>query len=134
MGNYNIKFSDLIKQYRKENRLTQAEFAKKIGKSQVQVYNYERDYHYPKANDVRTISRIIGEPDSLVLKAIEYSKNSVIKEYDDLILDLGKLSEEDIRSKYKVMIDGVELTDQEFEKIKETLEFILFKRSRERNE
>lgn len=127
-----IGFSELIRNYRKEKKITQVAFGKLIDRNQVTVSNYEKGIHFPNnAEEIRAIAALINQPGSYVLDAIEYSKKGVIKQHEALFIDLDKLDDHDLENKYKFLVAGEEVTGEE---LKEMLKLLKFERFNKRNE
>ena len=127
MVNIEVKpFSQLIKQYRKEHKLTQTDFGKLINKTQVSVSNYEKDVHFPSdAEEIKAIARILNQPASYILDSIEYSRRGIIEQNEALLLDLEKESNiKTLQQRYKFTLGDQEITEDQ---LKEALEFIKFK-------
>jgi len=134
MGNIDIKaFSELIKQYRKEHKLTQGDFGKLINKTQVTVSNYEKDVHFPSdAEEISAIAQILNQPVSYIVDAIRYSRKGIIEENKAVLVELDKSGKlEDLQRRFKFLVNGEELTGEE---LKEALEFIKFKRFSKRDD
>lgn len=122
-----IGFNQLIKKYRKENNLTQVELAKEIRRNQTTVSNYEKGIHFPNnAEEIKAIAQLLNEPVSYIIDAIEYSRNGVIKEHKVLLINLDRLDNDDLNKKYKFLIQGEEITNDELQKIIKLVKFERF--------
>jgi len=119
-----LGFGELIKKYRKENKLSQGDFAKLINKSQVTVSNYEKDVHFPSdAEEIKAIARILGQPASYILDTIEYSRKGIVEDGNGLPIELDK---EVIMERFKFIVDGEEVTNEELDKMLYIIRFERF--------
>lgn len=120
------KLGEMIKAYRKEHKLTQAEFAKKIGKSQQIVAKYEGNINRPTAEDIPMIAKALDVPVHLVVAGIQ---NSLIGDNDDYHRFLVKLDSgtpiQELTQEYQIVVDDIEVTAEE---LKEALDSIRYKR------
>lgn len=125
------KFSTLLKQFRKERKLTQAEFANKIGKSQQIVAKYEKDINFPPSEDIAIISDVIGVSCSKIIQSIIFSKTG---ELETLCMQSIKLDDEqsfiDFMSFFQVVIDDQELTTDELKEAVQYIRFLRYKNSK----
>lgn len=122
-----IGFSQLIKKYRKENKLTQVGLAKKLNRKQTTISNYEKGVHFPNnPEEIRAIAALLNQPASYILEAIEYSRSGTIEKHEALFIDLDKLSEDDLVKKYKFLVGGKEISGEELAKMLKLLEFERF--------
>ena len=60
MNMYKVRFSELIRQYRYDKRLTQSDFGKKLGVSAQAVYKWERQVCCPDIMLLPELARILG--------------------------------------------------------------------------
>lgn len=129
-----IGFSELIKRYRKEKKMTQVELSKKLNRNQTTVSNYEKGVHYPNTpEEIKAIAKLLNEPVSYIIDAIEYSRNGVLKEHEALLIDLDKLNTQELAKKYKFVSNGQEITGEQLKKSLELLKvFEQFKENDER--
>lgn len=130
MDSKTVKFSELIKNYRQRNKITQAELGKRINRTQNSVSNYERDIHYPEsAEEIKAIAALLDESVTTVINSIEYSRKGVIEQHEALLIDLNKLTstnDPELQNKYKFLYDGKEITGEELEKMLKLLKFERF--------
>ena len=56
---YQIKISDKIKEYRKINKLSQAEFGKRLGVSAQAVFKWEQEICYPDITFLPQLAEIL---------------------------------------------------------------------------
>lgn len=127
----NVKFGELIRNYRKNKNLTQIEFGDLLNKSQVTISAYEKNKHFPtSANEIGDVAKLIGQSVNTVVASIKYAKTG---EYDDnrVIVDINsKSSMKVLKEGYQFIIDGVEVTDEE---LKDMINQVLFNRFKEKN-
>ena len=127
----NVKFGELIRNYRKQKNLTQIEFGDLLNKSQVTISAYEKNKHFPtSANEIDDVARVISQSVNTVVSSIKYAKTG---EHDDsrVIVDINsKSSAKELKEMYQFIIDGVEVTDEE---LKDMIDQVLFSRFREKN-
>ncbi len=105
-----------IRQLRKEHSLTQVELAKKLGVSTSTVGMYEQGRREPDFKILTKMAEIFGvSTDSLL--GVYLKKSSNPKSIDDIISDM----KEYLLKQKGLKFNGVELEDQEIEKIIDAL-------------
>lgn len=126
-----MDFSELIKTYRKSKRMTQKDFGELIGKKQVTISNYEKGVHYPNdVEEIKLIANIINQPVSTIVDSIQYAKRGIIEQHEALLIDLDKMTDDELQQQYKFVVDGKEITGEELEKMLELLKFERFKQGK----
>ena len=117
-------FGEIIKQYRKDNKLTQEDFAKIINKTQVTISNYEKDVHFPSdAEEIKAIANILSQSVVYIVDAIQYSRNGIIENNQPLPTELTRNK---LRELYNFTIDGVEVSEEELNKMIHIVRFERF--------
>lgn len=125
-------FPELLKQYRKENKLSQAAFAKKIGISQSMVAWYEVGKHRPTADDYPMFAKLLDMP-IVELVNILYPTEQY-NEYERFLVKLDSdLPLEEIQKDYKIVLDDMELTEEELKEAIESIRFNRFKKNNQQN-
>lgn len=105
-----------IRQLRKEHSLTQVELAKKLGVSTSAVGMYEQGRREPDFKILTKMAEIFGvSTDSLL--GFYLKESSIPKSIDDIISDM----KEYLLKQKGLKFNGVELEDQEIEKIIDAL-------------
>ena len=129
-----VGFDELIKNYRKEKKMTQVELAKKLNRNQTTVSNYEKGIHFPNnPEEIKAVAQLLNEPVSYIIDAIEYSRSGVLNEHEALLIDLDKLNAQELAKKYKFVSNGQEITGEQLKKSLELLKvFEQFKENDER--
>ena len=126
-----MDFSELIKMHRKSKRMTQKDFGELIGKKQVTISNYEKGVHYPNdVEEIKLIASVINQPVSVVVDSIQYAKRGVIEQHEALLIDLDKMTDNELQQQYKFVVDGKEITGEELEKMLELLKFERFRQGK----
>lgn len=126
-----LAFSQLIKQYRKAHKLTQSDFGLLVNKKQTSVCNWEKEVHYPNdVEEIKMIAKVINQPVSVVVDAIQYSKKGIIEQNGALLIELDKMVErKELQEKFTFLVDAKEVTGEELEKMLELLKFERFKQN-----
>ncbi len=125
-----IRFGDLIKKYRDENKITQSEFSKLIDKKQATVSNYENGVHFPDdAEEIKIISKIIKVPIDIVIDSILYTRDGCVVQHETII-ELDKI---ELQSRYKFTFNNKEVTSEELGKMLDILQFERFKSNQKIN-
>ena len=106
------KLGDNIRKLRIENKLTQEQLAKKIGKTKNVISNWERGDNRPDADTIELICGILGvSPNEL----LSWEKEPVSQTPTTIAAHLP---------------EGVELTDEEQDQLDDYIQFILSRRSK----
>jgi len=118
------RFGELIKQYRKNHKLTQGDFANLINKTQVTVSNYEKDVHFPSdAEEIKAIARLLNQSVVDIIDAIQYSRKGDIENNQPFPFELTR---DELQERYTITIDGVDVTEEELNKMIHIVRFERF--------
>lgn len=125
-----MRTGDIIKSFRKEKRLTQKELADKVNLTSQVISNIERNYTSVSAEDLANIAKVLGVTPNQLL-------GSEPKEYDapDWATqdDLIKL-EDMLKSNVPMAYNGVELNEEDKERINTVLAQVFWERLKEQKE
>lgn len=128
-----IGFGELIRKFRKDNKLTQEKFGQMINRKQETISNYEKGIHFPiDAEEIKMIAKAMGESVVTVIDAIQYSRTGTIEQNEAVLVELDKTDDlATLQKRFKFVVGGEEVTGEELEK---ALEFIKFQRFTNRDD
>lgn len=115
-----VTFPQRLKDLRKAHKFTQSQLADKLGITQANISRYEVGEQGPDFETLINLSEIF----SVSLEDLVFSAGYTQEDLD-FVLDANKISAEELRDKYKLVIDGVPATEEE---INEAIKAIRFKR------
>lgn len=122
-----IGFSKLIKNYRKDKKITQEKLGDILDRNQGTISNYEKSIHFPNnPEEIKAIAALLNQPVSYVIDSIEFSRSGIIERHEPLLINLDELSEYNLQKKYRFMVEDEEITFEELEKMLYILRFERF--------
>lgn len=120
-------FGEFIKRRRKELGLSQKYLAEALNKNQSAISQYENEIHFPVGTDEYfNLAKVLKVTVTELMERVHQSKNQTLVEHEAFLIDLETLEKEDLNQRYKFVFRGEEVS---VEDIKETLDFIKYKRS-----
>ena len=125
-------FGDFIKKRRKELGLSQKQLAEDTNRHQSAISQYESEKHFPVGPDEYfELASVLKVTTTELMEAVNRSKKKTVQEHEAFLIDLETLEKEDLKQRYKLVFRGEEVSVEE---IKETLDFIKYKRSLKDND
>lgn len=121
---------DLIKRYRKEKRLTQKELADKVNLTSQVISNIERNYTSISTEDLKNIAKVLNVTPNQLLDTKKEINNAPDWATQD---DLVKL-EEMLKSNTPMAYNGVELNEEDKERINAVLTQVFWERLKEQKQ
>jgi len=130
MDNKVMGFGEFIKNRRKELGLSQKYLAEALNKNQSAISQYENEIHFPiGTEEYFNLAKILQVTVTELMERVHLSKNQTLEEHEAFLIDLETLEKEDLKQRYKFVFRGEEVS---VEDIKETLDFIRYKRSQKK--
>ena len=127
-----LGFGDFIKRRRKELGLSQKQLAEDTKRHQSAISQYENEIHFPVGPDEYfTLASALKVSVTELMEMVNRSKKKTVDEHEAFLIDLETLEKEDLKQRYKLVFRGEEVSVDE---IKETLDFIKYKRSLKGND
>lgn len=125
-------FGEFIKKRRKELGISQKQLAEATDRNQSAISQYENEIHYPVGPDEYfTLASALKVTMTELMETVNVSKKKTVEEHEAFLIDLETLEKEDLKQRYKFVHRGEEVSIDE---IKETLDFIKYKRSLKDND
>lgn len=125
-------FGDFIKKRRKELGISQKRLAEIVDKNQSAISQYENEIHYPVGPDEYfALASALKVTMTELMETVNVSRRIVVEEHEAFLIDLETLEKEDLKQRYQFVFRGEEVSIDE---IKETLDFIKYKRSLKNND
>lgn len=115
-----VTFPQRLKDLRKAHKMTQAQLADELGITQANISRYEAGEHGPDFETLIKLSEIF----SVNLEELVFSAG-FSKEELEFMMDANKISADELRDKYELLVDGIPATDHE---IQEAIKAIRFSR------
>lgn len=125
-NNKNLGFGEFIKKRRKELGISQKQLAEITNRYQSAISQYENEIHFPLGDEYFILASALKVTVTELMERVQYSKNKTIEDHEAFLIDLETLGKEDLKQRYKLVFRGEEVSVDE---IKETLDFIKYKRS-----
>ena len=127
-----LGFGEFVKKRRKELGISQKELAEATDRNQSAISQYENEIHYPVGPDEYfTLASALKVTMTELMETVNISKQKTVAEHEAFLIDLETLEKEDLKQRYKLVFRGEEVS---IEEIKETLDFIKYKRSLKEND
>jgi len=89
-----VKIGEIIKQYRKEKRMSQEMLARQTGISAMSIRRYESGERRIRADDLRRISQILHIPPSALFGSGQSDENSILAQVER---EIKMLSEDELK-------------------------------------
>lgn len=127
-----LGFGEFIKKRRKELGISQKQLAEATDRNQSAISQYENEIHYPVgADEYFTLAAALKVTTTELMETVNRSKKKTVEEHEAFLIDLETLEKEDLKQRYQFVFRGEEVSIDE---IKETLDFIKYKRSLKDND
>lgn len=125
-------FGEFIKKRRKELGISQKQLAEETNRNQSAISQYENEIHFPiGADEFFTLASALKVTTTELMETVAVSKKKTVEEHEAFLIDLETLEKEDLKQRYQFVFRGEEVSIDE---IKETLDFIKYKRSLKEND
>lgn len=115
-----VTFPQRLKDLRKAHKMTQAQLADELGITQANISRYEAGEHGPDFETLIKLSEVFNVNLEELVFSAGFSKGEM-----EFMIDANKISVEELRDKYELVVDGIPATEDE---IKEAIKAIRFKR------
>ncbi|WP_433958589.1 helix-turn-helix domain-containing protein [Cytobacillus horneckiae] len=123
-----ISLGDQIRKLRKENRLTQKQLADKLQVDQSSISYYEQNKKLPDIYTLQKLASIFDVTIDTLVQARNYSAHAFNPEQAQVVREVEsdiKITPEDLKKKFSLVVDGRPATDQEIE---DAIRYIAFQR------
>lgn len=125
-----MRTGDLVKQFRKERGFTQKELADKVSLTSQVISNIERNYTSVSAEDLTNIAKALGVTPNELLDNESHLENAPDWATRDDLIQL----EEMLKSNIPMAYNGVELNDEDKERINAVLTQVFWERLKEQKD
>lgn len=119
--NKEIRFHEVLKSLRESKKLSQTALAKLLSVDQTAVSKYERNIQLPELRTLIKIAEIFDVSTDELIFSTGFSKDEL-----HFIEETKKISVEDLKDKFELVVDDVAATDKEIE---DAIKFIKFNRT-----
>lgn len=115
-----VTFPQRLKDLRKAHKLTQTQLAEELEITQANISRYESGEHGPDFETLIKLSEIFNVNLEELVFSAGFSKEEM-----EFMIDANKISAEELRDKYELLVDGIPATEEE---IQEAIKAIRFSR------
>lgn len=119
--NKEIRFHEVLKSLRESKKISQAALAEKLSIDQTAVSKYERNIQLPEVRTLIKIAELFEISTDELIFSTGFSEDEL-----NFIEETKKISAEELKNKYELVVDDVPATDKEIE---DAIKFIKFNRT-----